>query len=150
MRGTRDMPLAISGAILCFDFGEKRIGVAMGDLALKMAHPLTTIHATRTDTRLRAIEQLIAEWQPVQLVVGLPSHLDGTEHAMSARCRGFAQQLEGRFKLPTQLVDERLTSAEAHGMLRGFGRGGRKDKDLIDQLAAQRILQSYFDNHATA
>lgn len=135
--------------LLAFDFGEKRIGVAMGESSLKMAHPLTTIHATRNDTRLRAIADLVAEWQPVQFVVGLPTHLDGAEHAMTARCRGFAKQLEGRFRLPTALVDERLTSAEAHSMLRGFGRGGKKDKALIDQLAAQRILQAYFDGHAT-
>ncbi len=148
MRATPDMP-TIHGTLLAFDFGEKRIGVAMGETSLKMAHPLTTIQATRNDLRFQAIGQLIAEWQPVQLVVGLPRHLDGTEHAMSARCRGFAQQLEGRFRLPTTLVDERLTSAEAHSMLRSFGRGARKDKHLIDQLAAQRILQAYFDSHAT-
>ena len=147
MRATPNMP-DHTGTLLAFDFGEKRIGVAIGESTLKMAHPLTTIHATRNDTRLRAIDQLITEWQPVQLVVGLPRHLDGTEHNMSARCRGFARQLEGRFRLPTTLVDERLTSAEAHSLLRGFGRGGKKDKALIDQLAAQRILQSYFD-HAT-
>ena len=77
-------------------------------------------------------------------------HMNGVEHAMSARCRGFARQLEGRFQLPTTLVDERLTSAEAHSLLRSFGRSGKKDKHLIDQLAAQRILQAYFDQHATA
>ena len=137
------------GTLLAFDFGEKRIGVAMGETALKMAHPLTTIAATRNDTRLLAISKLINEWQPVQLIVGLPMHLDGKEHAMSERCRGFAKQLQGRFRLPTELVDERLTSAEAQEMLRGFGRGGRKDKHLIDQLAAQRILQAYFDQHAS-
>lgn len=139
----------MNGTLLAFDFGEKRIGVAMGESSLKMAHPLTTIQATRNDLRFQAIGKLIAEWQPVQLVVGLPMHLDGAEHAMSARCRGFAKQLEGRFRLPTTLVDERLTSAEAHSMLRSFGRGGKKDKLLIDQLAAQRILQAYFDQHAT-
>ncbi len=138
------------GTLLAFDFGEKRIGVAMGEMELKMAHPLTTIQATRNDTRLLAIGKLIAEWQPVRLVVGLPMHLDGKEHAMSERCRGFSKLLQGRFRLPTELVDERLTSAEAQEMLRGFGRGGKKDKHLIDQLAAQRILQAYFDQYATA
>ena len=149
MRVTLKMP-AINGTLLAFDFGEKRIGVAMGESTLKMAHPLTTLQATRNDQRFQAIEKLIVEWQPVQLVVGLPMHLDGAEHAMSARCRGFAKQLEGRFRLPTTLVDERLTSAEAHSMLRSFGRSAKKDKHLIDQLAAQRILQAYFDQHATA
>lgn len=141
----------MKGTLLAFDFGEKRIGVALGESTLKMAHPLTTIHATRNDTRFQAIGELIAEWQPVQLVIGLPLHMDGVEHAMSARCRGFAKQLQDRFRLPTTLVDERLTSAEAQTLLRGMGRGGKKDKHLIDQLAAQRILQAYFDHpHATA
>lgn len=138
------------GTLLAFDFGEKRIGVAMGEMELKMAHPLTTLQATRNDTRLLAIGKLIVEWQPARLIVGLPMHLDGTEHAMSQRCRGFAKLIQGRFRLPTDLVDERLTSAEAQEMLRGFGRGGKKDKHLIDQLAAQRILQAYFDQYATA
>ncbi len=146
-RETRNAP---AGTVLAFDFGEKRIGVAMGETALKMAHPLTTIQATRNDTRFLAIGKLIAEWQPVRLIVGLPKHMDGTEHTMTGRCRRFAQQLQGRYGLPAELVDERLTSAEAQDMLRGFGRAGKQDKHLIDQLAAQRILQAYFDQHATA
>lgn len=138
-----------AGTVLAFDFGEKRIGVALGEMQLKMAHPLTTIEATRNDTRFSAIAKLIAEWQPTHLVVGLPKHPDGAEHTMSERCRRFAQQLEGRFRLPTQLVDERYTSVEAEGMLRAQGRGGKKDRELIDQLASQRILQAFFDQDAT-
>ncbi len=125
--------------------------MALGELQLKVAHPLTTIHATRNDTRFSAIAKLIEEWKPRRLVVGLPKYADGAEHTMSARCRRFAQQLQGRFRLPTELVDERFTSVEAEAILRAWGPGGRgkkKDPGLIDQLASQRILQAYFDQDA--
>ena len=143
-RSPRHSPLTAHGTILAFDFGKKRIGVAMGELELKMAHPLITID-DKSDARFQAIEKLIREWQPVRLVVGLPMHADGVEHDMSEHCRRFARQLQGRFNLETELVDERYTSVEAEAMLGDMGRGGQQDKHLIDQLAAQRILQAYFD-----
>ena len=143
-RSPRHSPLTAHGTILAFDFGKKRIGVAMGELELKMAHPLTTIN-DKPDARFQTIEKLIREWQPVRLVVGLPMHADGVEHEISEHCRRFARQLQGRFNLETELVDERYTSVEAEAMLADMGRGGQQDKHLIDQLAAQRILQAYFD-----
>ena len=143
-RSPRHSPLTAHGTILAFDFGKKRIGVAMGELELKMAHPLTTIN-DKPDARFQTIEKLIQEWQPVRLVVGLPMHADGVEHEISEHCRRFARQLQGRFNLETELVDERYTSVEAEAMLADMGRGGQQDKHLIDQLAAQRILQAYFD-----
>lgn len=138
-------PEPAHGTVLAFDFGEKRIGVAMGETLLRIAHPLTTINGETRDARFAAVEQLLAEWRPTRLVVGLPMHLDGAEHEMTQRCRRFARQLEGRYKLPVALVDERLTSAEAEQMLAEQGRRGQKNKHLIDQVAAQRILQAYFD-----
>jgi putative Holliday junction resolvase len=146
-RSPRHSPHTLHGTILAFDFGKKRIGVAMGELELKMAHPLTTI-SEKADARFQAIEKIIQEWQPVRLVVGLPLHMDGTEHEMTEQCRRFARQLQGRFNLETELVDERLTSAEAASLLADMGRGGQDNKHLIDQLAAQRILQAYFDQNA--
>lgn len=141
-----------SGTILAFDFGEKRIGVALGELTLGVAHPLTTIHEETNDRRFAAIEALIKEWQPVRLVVGLPAYLDGTEHALSALCRKFARRLEGRFGIQAVLVDERLTSAAAEASLREAGVRGRKQKPMLDQVAAQHILQSFLDDksHATS
>lgn len=141
-----------SGTVLGFDFGLKRIGVAVGDLSLGMAHPLETISAEESDRRFEAIAALVREWQPVRLVVGLPSYLDGTEHDMSARCRRFARQLEGRFNLPATLVDERLSSVEASRGLNEAGITGRRQKPYLDQVAAQTILQTFFDGqrHATA
>jgi len=139
-----------AGTVLAFDFGEKRIGVAVGESLLGIAHPLLTISAESNDARFEAIATLIAEWRPAQLVVGLPAHLDGTEHALSRLCRKFAQRLHGRFNLPVALVDERLSSAEASQSLKQAGIAGRRQKPVLDQVAAQTILQSYFDHHATA
>jgi putative Holliday junction resolvase len=84
------------------------------------------------------------------LVVGLPTHMDGTEHELTLLCKKFARRLEGRFNLPVALVDERLSSAEASQTLKEAGIGGRKQKPVLDQVAAQLILQHYLDHHATA
>jgi putative holliday junction resolvase len=139
---------ARSGTILAFDFGEKRIGVAVGEMQLALAHPLTTIAALQTHIRFDAIARLIDEWQPRLLVVGLPVHMDDTEHALTARARRFGRQLEGRFKLPVAMVDERLSTREAVALLHAAGVGARRQKPVRDQVAAQTILQTYFDQHA--
>lgn len=136
----------MKGGVLAFDFGLKRIGVAVGDWETRMAHPLETIAEEANDPRFTRIGELIAEWQPVELVVGLPMRLDGEEHELSKRCRRFANQLNGRFGLPVELVDERLTSAEAEGRLRDMGRAVRGNKAAVDSLAAQTILQDYFES----
>ena len=94
------------GTVLAFDFGEKRIGVAVGERELGQAHPLTTIHGEANAERFAAIAALIGEWQPASLVVGLPVALDGTAHAMSARCIRFANQLRGRFGLAVEYAEE--------------------------------------------
>ncbi len=133
------------GTVLAFDFGEKRIGVAVGDWQLQQAHPLTTINADASNTRFAAIAALIAEWQPDSLVVGRPLALDGTSHAMTARCTRFANQLRGRFGLAVEHADERLTSADAAARLRAAGYGARQARRHLDALAAQLILQDHFD-----
>jgi len=133
------------GPVLAFDFGEKRIGVAVGDWEVGIAHPLQTIDDEGNDARFAIIAQLISEWKPKQLVVGLPAYMDGVEHELSRLCRRFARRLEGRFNLPAILVDERLTSQEASQSLREAGIYGRSQKAMLDQVAAQRILQSHFD-----
>src|SRR6187401_3279713 len=84
----------VQGTILAFDFGERRIGVAVGETQLGVAHPLITIASERVQARFDAIAALVAEWRPVTLVVGLPLHMDGTVHAMTARAQRFARQLE--------------------------------------------------------
>jgi putative Holliday junction resolvase len=134
-----------SGTLLAFDFGTRRIGIAVGNTLTGSARPLTTIADERNDVRFANIASLLQEWQPVALVVGLPCNDDGTPHEMTAHCRRFANRLKGRFNLPTLLVDERYTSAAASSALDEEGIHGRKQKSLIDQYAAQQILQAYFD-----
>lgn len=140
----------IEGTVLAFDFGLKRIGVAVGNLDLGLAHPLATVGGGNTVEQFESIFQLIREWRPVLLVVGLPTHADGTEHELTRQSRRFARRLEFRFGIRTILVDERHTSIDASAALREAGVKGRKQKPMLDQVAAQLILQSYFDgNHAT-
>ncbi|MDD5175148.1 MAG: Holliday junction resolvase RuvX [Sterolibacterium sp.] len=133
------------GTLLAFDFGIKRIGVALGETLLGTARALTTISAEENAARFSAIGKLIGKWQPSQLVVGLPRALDGSEHEMTARCRRFAHQLEGRFGLPVALVDERLSSSEAESRLGEAGLNWQERKQQLDAVAAQIILQDYLD-----
>ena len=135
----------LQGTLLAFDFGTRRIGIAKGNSLLGSAQPLATIDAEKTAIRFARIAGLISECQPTGLVVGLPCNDDGTPHEMTSLCRRFANRLKGRFNLPTILVDERYTSAAASSALSGQGVYGRKQKSVIDQYAAQQILQAYFD-----
>jgi putative Holliday junction resolvase len=106
---------------------------------------LATIRGERNDERFAAIGKLIAEWQPGRLIVGQPLSVDGAPHQMTARCARFANQLRGRFGLPVSEVDERYTSTDAASMLYDAGLDGRKAKQHLDSVAAQLILQGYFD-----
>jgi len=131
------------GTLLAFDFGTRRIGVALGNRLLRVAHPLTTIDAEANAVRFAAIAALVDEWRPERLVVGRPLHLDGTGHAMTLAAERFARQLEGRFALPVTAVDERLTTQEAKTLLAASGRGA--DRGARDAEAARLVLQAYFD-----
>ena len=133
------------GTVLAFDLGLKRTGVASGELSLGIAHPLTVLQADSTETRVAAIGRLVAEWQPVLLVMGLPTHADGSEHEMTRVAKNFARKLESHFKLPVFLVDERHTSTAAESALHARGIHGKKNKALTDAVAAQLILQDFFD-----
>jgi len=133
------------GTLLAFDFGTRRIGIAVGNTLLGRANPLATIADEKTDSRFAVIGDLLQEWQPAALVVGLPCNDDGTPHELTLLCRRFANRLKGRFNLPTILLDERYTSLAASAQLKEEGIHGMKQKSLIDQYAAQQILQAYFD-----
>ena len=134
-----------TGTILAFDFGEKRIGIAVGETMLKVAHPLTTIDSEENNVKFTKIASIIKEWRPSLLVVGLPGHMDGEPHTLTQLSKKFAQRLEGRFNLPVLMIDERLSSAEASQNLHTAGIKGIKQKAMLDEVAAQIILQSYFD-----
>jgi putative Holliday junction resolvase len=135
---------ARTGTVLAFDFGTKRIGIAVGDFETRISHPLATIARSENRARFAEIERLIAEWRPARLVVGLPTHADGSEHPVGRLARRFAQRLQGRFGVAVGLVDERLTSHEAEGLLRAAGARGGRLKAGLDAVAAQRILEAYF------
>ncbi|NDV11957.1 Holliday junction resolvase RuvX [Crenobacter caeni] len=133
------------GSVLGFDFGERRIGVALGETLIGIAHPHATIDTVVNDERFAAIARLITDWQPVALVVGLPTHADGTPHEMTRLATRFGNRLKSRYGLPVYMVDERHTSQVAESMLGEAGVRGRKQKPVLDQVAAQAILQSFFD-----
>jgi putative Holliday junction resolvase len=123
-------PLLKEEIVLGFDFGARRVGVAVGNDFTRQARPLAVID-DEGDVRWRRIGELIAAWQPARLVVGIARHPDGTPHELTARCERFARQLEGRFRLQVARVDERYSSAVIAG--------GRDDE------AAAVILQQWFD-----
>jgi putative Holliday junction resolvase len=126
------MPERASHTILAFDFGLKRIGVAVGEPELGTAHPLASIE------KFDEIPSLIEEWRPAALVVGRPTRADGSPHDMTRRAEDFARRLERRFKLPVARVDERYSSVEAESRLRGAKR------KPVDSVAAQLLLEQYF------
>lgn len=138
-----------SGTVLAFDFGERRIGIAVGEHLIGTANPLMTIDNESNDLRFQIIANLVKEWQPKLLVLGLPLSADGTEHEISQLCKKFARRLNGRFNLPVMLIDERYSSIEASRLLNENGIKGRAQKAMLDQVAAQTILQSYFDGIST-
>ena len=136
------------GTTLAFDFGEARIGVAEGDAEVGTAHPLATVTGEGNEAKFAAIAKLVAEWKPRQLVVGLPAHTDGSEHELTRLCRKFGRRLHGRFGLPVYWVDERLSSLYAESLLAEAQVFGRKQKAVLDQVAAQAILQGFFEGGA--
>jgi len=123
-------PLLNEEIVLGFDFGTRRVGVAVGNGVTRQARPLAVI-ADEGDVRWRRVGELIATWQPARLVVGIARHPDGTPHELTARCERFARQLEGRYRLPVARVDERYSSAVT--------------ADGADDEAAAVILQQWFD-----
>ena len=139
------MTAVVSGTLLAFDFGERRIGVAVGETSTAIASPLTAIVATANDARFAAIEALVHEWHPAAFVVGRPRHADDSPHRIAALASKFARRLAARYALPVFFVDETLTSADSEATLRAVRtRAGRAGD--VDALAAALILQSYLDD----
>ena len=122
--------------VMAFDYGTRRIGVAIGNTFTRTGQAVKTISESNDDTRFKAIEDLIKEWEPNQLVVGLPCHPDGAEHEMTAKAKRFGNQLHGRFQLPVDWVDERYTSVVLEG--------NPEMRDNLDAQSAALILEQYF------
>ena len=137
--------------LLGFDFGTKRIGIAIAQEVTGTASPLTTVTAVKHKPDWDSISKIIKEWQPDLLVVGLPLHMDGTEQPMTQAARRFSNQLNGRYQIPIALMDERLSSNEAESILseQAGSRGSQfrgslfPEKEQIDMISAQLILQSW-------
>jgi putative pre-16S rRNA nuclease len=124
--------------LLAFDFGRRRIGVAVGQPLTRTATALRTLKCVGTRPDWPGISEIIRTWQPRALVVGLPLSLGGDEHELTRAARRFGNQLAGRYRLPVHWVDERLSSAEAANLL--ARRGHRAD---VDQEAARLILETW-------
>ncbi|HUP97987.1 MAG TPA: Holliday junction resolvase RuvX [Usitatibacter sp.] len=133
-----------SRTLIGFDFGERRIGVAVGETLTGIASPLGAIEESANEARFDAIGRIVAEWQPVGFVVGRPRHDDDSEHAVAKLAEKFARRLEARYHLPVEFVDETLTSATAEAQLRDTRTRAARKSD-VDALAAAIILQSYLD-----
>ena len=129
---------------MAFDFGLRRIGVAVGQEMLGSGEPLAMLPARDGIPDWERVRALLDEWRPDLVLVGLPLNMDGSENDMCARARKFGKRLHGRFHYPVEMVDERLTSYEAKGAViaaggsRDFGRHG------VDDRAAVLILETWF------
>ncbi len=135
----------MSGTLLAFDFGTKSIGVAVGQRITGTARPLPAIRAQDGTPDWNIIERLLKEWQPDEIIVGLPLNMDGTEQPLTARARKFANRIHGRFGVEVKLHDERLSTVEARSGL--FEQGGYRalNKGKVDSASAVIILESYFE-----
>ncbi|MEG9481685.1 Holliday junction resolvase RuvX [Mannheimia bovis] len=136
----------MSETVIAFDFGTNSIGCAVGQSITGTAQGLSSFKARDGIPKWEEIGKLLQEWKPDILVVGLPLNMDGTEQPLTQRARKFANRLNGRFNLPVELQDERLTTVEAKAEI--FSRGGYKalKKDKVDSISACLILESWFEN----
>ncbi|MEJ2059360.1 MAG: Holliday junction resolvase RuvX [Gammaproteobacteria bacterium] len=134
------------GILLGFDYGRRRTGVAVGQPLTGSATPLTTLTSSAGKPDWEAIEQLVREWHPNALVVGLPERTHGGRHPLHKEIHAFCAELERRFGLPVYTVNETLTSAEAEADLTAARRAGRKRRiarEEIDTLSAALILETW-------
>jgi len=141
--------VTVSGTLIGLDFGERRIGVAVGETSIGIASAVGVIKEASDAARLAAIDRLQAEWRPAAFIVGQPRHSDGSEHAIARRAARFARRLAARYRLPVMLVDETLTSVEAERQLREVAERPLRMGD-VDAVAAALILQSFFDDPSHA
>lgn len=139
--------------ILAFDYGTRRIGLASGDTLTRTARCLTTLERSAI-VPWKAIDTLVAEFQPARFVVGLPRNMDGTPTPLTSASRAFGVELAARYRKAVALVDERLSSREAEAQLRAARAAGLKRRRTthadVDQVAARILLERWFDDPAAA
>lgn len=127
-------------SILAFDFGEKRIGVAKGQTISRTAEPLTILNVHCGKIDWDALSALIEDWKPDLLVVGMPTNYEGEEFGIADRVKRFCRQLDGRYHLPVETINENLSSVEAKSRL-----GNKANKQELDAHAAQAILETWYE-----
>ena len=139
--------------VLAFDYGRRKIGIAVGQTSTRIAEGIVTIRADSPAGPWLEIEKLIESWRPDALVVGLPLAVDGNESEFAGCAREFGRQLQCRFELPVDFVDETLTTDFADAIIRETTAPGKRitkrRKSVRDQLAAELILQTYLHDYAT-
>lgn len=133
--------------LIAFDFGTKSIGCAVGQSITGTAQALPAFKAKDGIPNWDSIEKCLKEWKPDLIVVGLPLNMDGTEQPLTLRAKKFSQRLSGRFGIPVELQDERLTTVDAKAEI--FSRGGFRalNKGKVDGISACLILESWFEEH---
>ncbi len=138
----------MGSSVLAFDYGLRRIGVAVGEPLLKTANVLSVVKNRESGPDWQHIDKLVEEWQPAQLVIGVPRKMDGSETGLTGAARGFGEELEKRYEVAVAEVDERLSSQEAERILadaRSSGRMRRRTRhEDVDMLAAQIILERWY------
>lgn len=131
--------------ILGLDVGERRIGIAVSDALGLTAQPVTTLHRKNLKDDLEAIRALVQQYEAQEIVVGMPLHLSGKAGEKVREVFEFVHRLQGKVRIPIKTQDERLTTVQAEGALREGGVAPARRKEMIDQVAAQLILQAYLD-----
>lgn len=134
-----------AGARLGIDLGGVRVGVARTDAGGIMALPVRTLRRSRDGSELRALAAIVEKFQPIEVVVGLPINMDGSEGAAAADARAYAALIARGLGVPVRLVDERLTTVSAHQALHAAGRETRRHRAVVDQVAATMILEQALD-----
>ena len=141
---------ALVPRVLGVDFGHARIGVAVSDELGMLAHPLETIPGARLHAAAKRIAELAREKHVQQVVLGLPRHMNGDAGSAAADVKAFADKLRPLLPCPVLLWDERLSTTAAHRALRDAGQKTRRTKGVVDQVAAQMILQGYLDSRQSS
>jgi putative Holliday junction resolvase len=147
------MTAGIKGTFLGFDYGQRRIGVAVGDPLTRHASPLPAVRNNR-DPDWAALDRVMREWRPQACIIGLPLDLDGNDQPITAQARSFAEQIRNRFGVPVHLCDERLSSRAADDELRNARSSGRLNRRVRsgdrDGVAARLILEQWLAEQTTA
>ena len=133
--------------LLGFDYGTRRIGIAVGQEITHTAQGLTTLTNIGNEPDWSAIDKLISQWQPQLLIVGMPHHLDDRPHELAPKVQSFGDKLKTRYQLPVAWIDEKLSSSEAEAHL-AQRKQRRQDKAEIDKLAAELILQTWLNSNS--